>query len=843
MRARKKLDDDILDGMEVVTSEPTVSLFADAEMYGGPSPSLLAASSELPSGAPRGRSSRRKLSDFDDGQGETVEQDNSQKAEARPAPQEPEAVSMTGYVSRIIFSNDETNYRVIALSQRPNSPPTDTVSINMQRFSPKPGDRVSFVGVWGEYKGRRQLVATSASVLVKRDLEGVGRWLREEAQGVGPVTAKLLLHHFGDEIVAVIDDATALQEAGISARKATSIVDAWTANQYHNELMVEVMGYGLDLRASRNIVETYGAGIRHIMQTSPWTIAEVSGVSFTTADAIALRKGFSKQAPERILAGLAYVHQEAMNRGHCGLPSEKLTERTASILRLRTPDVSAQMEALLGNGRHLEANGLIYDADTFESEQWVAARLAEIMMLPDRMTVEEAQERADIEARKIGIELHPGQMEAVVTALVKPLCVITGGPGTGKSTVQKVVVNALRKSKYTLSLGCPTGKGAKRLSEASGEEASTIHRQLGFNPAAEPGEEFHFNAENPREEDIFINDEQSMLPLNLQLSQLKALKPGGSMLMVGDVRQLPSVGAGQVLRDVIESGVVPVARLSQPFRTARDSGIATAAHRIDQGEMPSGPDDAPMRGFEFIEADDNNIMNVVSRLVTTILPKKGFVTAEDVAVLSSVKEGPYGVKRMNKVLKHLANPSWGDDDSKDFGGETYTQGDVVMRLSNCYLRDVRNGDIGRVDHFGMAPPPKKVEPEEAMFIRFEGRELAFAGEKDLAQLALAYAGTPHKWQGSEQKVVIMLVPQSQSFVLTRACVYTGLTRAKTQAYIVGSSQALSDALRRTKADRRFTGLAQEIRSQYALLTGHTYDEPVAAREDIKSEPRARLTFR
>lgn len=791
-------------------SRPSVSR---PSVSGGPAPARPAPA--RPAAVP---SRPRRSRAFDEGSDGGAPPAAGPSADRKPArkPDDADAgdVRLSGYVTRIIFKNEDRGFHVLGISPRQNTSPRDTVAITMQGFAPQNGDHVEFIGRWTERQGRRQLSAQVGHVKVARTNAGIRRWMKKDVAGVGEAAIERLERHFGVSLAQCIDDPEKLQESGISQAQAEAISTAWTANEYHTELMTEVMGHGLPSRVASRIVDTYGGGIRNILKTNPWQLAEIKGVGFPTADAIAVTNGCPPDSPNRIFAGLVWtMKNETDGQGHTGLPEAMLVERASKLLKLRASTVSPHLEELVTSASaiHDREAGLYYPPDLHRAETYVAERLGNMAALPDIMTQERAIELATHAAKINGMRLHPHQMDAVVMALVKPVCVITGGPGTGKSTVQKIVVDSLRLAEYELSLACPTGKAAKRLSSTSGMDASTIHRQLVYFTNDEGESGFYHNEANPLDAGRYINDEQSMVTLKLACSQLEAIPEGAGLIMVGDVKQLPSVGAGQVLKDCIDSGVIPVTRLTQTFRTANNSGVAVAAQRIDAGEYPVHHDER-LRGFRMIEAEDGNVTYEVQRLLTEVLPEKGYSIRDDVAVLGAVKDGDLGIRRLNRVVKHSVNPAWKDDKTRTIGDMPITVGDPMMQNTNCYTKNITNGELGIVTGFPVKQTGSK--EEYGVDVSYEDGTFSYYGQEQ-DQIELSWANTTHKYQGSERSVVIVVIPQAHNFSLTRAGIYTALTRAKVEAYFVGSPDALRSALRRTETDIRHTGLASRLRTVYS----------------------------
>ena len=681
----------------------------------------------------------------------------------------------------------------------------------------RPGQTLHLSGRWEKHKVHgQQFKVYSFLADDPRTLDGLTTYLSSGAvQGVGPELATRLVERFGlATLVVLAEQPERLQEVdGIGPARAASIREAWQTDKEDRELHAMLRGHGLKPALTRRIVERYGADALSVITRNPYRMCrEVQGVGFRTADAIARHNGIAHDAPARAQAAVLHALDQAQDDGHCFLPQGELAGR---LERLDVPPPAWQtaLRELLARG-HLvtweTADPLMRPVQLawlHKLERRVAERLAGLMALPPQpslLTVEDAE-------AVTGLTLNDDQRAAVKRALERGIVVITGGPGTGKTTIVKVLLAAAQQLGQHWKLAAPTGRAALRLAEACGQEAKTLHRLLDFEF---PGMHFRRDASNPLEAHGVIVDEASMVDLRLMAALLEAIPPGGRLVMVGDDHQLPAVGAGQVLGDMIRSGAVDVVRLQEIYRQAAGSGIIVNAHRVDAGTMPisaerehrgwardleARPNQRPKRpepalDFFLVEREDPlEIQAALLQAVTERLPLRGFDPMNDVQVLAPVHRGELGTMVLNRKLQARLNPN---GRSIEQGKNLFRQGDRVIQTRNNYQTEVFNGEVGRViDVDG-----------SGLVVDFDGRQVPMVGEQ-IREVQPAYAITVHKAQGSEYPAVVIALHGAHRIMLRRNLLYTAITRAESFCCIIGSRRAVRLAVSISGHQDRHTLLA------------------------------------
>ena len=734
-----------------------------------------------------------------------IEQMPAPVPQAPTVPEEPTMLEIKGKVKKIIYETAD-GFRVYAIQ-------TKGEQISAQITSPitaDVGDKVVLKGEWGMYKNRKTFKAKLIMQDIPTDKKGVAAWLRMgTVAGVGKATGEKIAKHFGDDILDVIDKPERLVEAGIPLAKAEAIADAWTTNAMQPELIAYLGSLGIGEGTITKIIRRYGMTAKQMIESNPWQLAEtIETIGFQKADEIGNNAGHAKDAPARIKAGISYALQQAVNRdGHCGLPKDRLVTEAVKLLNVGRRLVEDTLPAALDGNRNLydETTGLASPVGIHRAESEVAHHLLRLLGGPG---IPEADASAAIDAaqEKMGISLDPSQRDAAMLALTNNVCIITGGPGTGKSTTQKVIVHALKSFGKDVMLGAPTGRAAKRLAEVSGLPASTLHRLLQF--SAEVGG-FTYDEDNQFEEDWAIIDEFSMVDTKLCAHFIQAIATGTGLTIVGDVDQLPSVGAGQVLRDLISTGIIPVAKLTTVHRQGKDSGIVVAAHRINNGQHPL-PQDEILDGFD-IETSPNSEDTVkrVVELMSDLLPKMGYDPLKDVQVLAGMRRGMVGVEALNEATKAVLNPVKDDGRSIAIKGKDWTVGDRVMHNRNDYAKGVFNGEVGIVIKTGQRANEDNGKLENYIRVDYSGFEASY-GERDIEDIEQCWAATVHKSQGCEFPVVVMVCPWEHANFMSRNLFYTGVTRAKTRCIVVGDEMAIGQAVTKTSSLRRFTGLPKML---------------------------------
>jgi exodeoxyribonuclease V alpha subunit len=730
---------------------------------------------------------------------------------------------LTGTVERVTYYNPDNGYSVVRLhpDQRHipgmNREGFVTLVGNLPELSA--GEHVRVDGRWTQHpKHGQQFQVETCEQILPATVEGIRRYLGSGLiKGVGPRLAERIVEVFGAETLDVIDGSPErLQEVpDIGMKRMRLITTAWEEQKQVKEIMVFLHGYGISTNLAVKVFKQYGTEALQIVQNDPYRLAQdISGVGFKTADKLARLLGLPVDHPSRIEAGVVYALNELSNDGHVFALRPSLVAQAAELLNL-TPEIiasaidrlekeglvcldvlpslpaqetSKEAQRVVSETSRPYGSQAVYLAPFYHSEVGVAERLSTLnYTLPSRLS--------DMPPSFLPLDmsLSPEQQAAVRSALSHPVSVLTGGPGTGKTTAVRALITALELGRKKFALASPTGRAAKRLAEATGRPASTIHRLLGFSP----GEGFKFNFNNPLPIDLLVVDEASMLDLILMNTLLKALKPGTHLLLVGDVDQLPSVGAGDVLRDIIKSGLVPVTRLGQIFRQAAGSQIITNAHRINQGEMPLFAQDG-QDFFLFPAEEPEDAAQWVQDVVSVRIPARfGLDAKGQIQVLSPMYRGPAGVTSLNERLQAVLNPPGARKTEKILFGQTFRAGDKLMQIQNNYDKDVFNGDMGALESLDLV--------EHVLRVNFDGRLVDYDwSEAD--QLMLAYAVSVHKAQGSEFPAVVIPLVTSHYLMLQRNLLYTAITRAKQLCVLVGSRRAISIAVHNDKVTQRNTAL-------------------------------------
>lgn len=744
-----------------------------------------------------------------------------QAAPARPAAAAPPPEAedpleeVRGTVRREIFRATDSGYTVLAVDLDGRAGDT-TIQVTTT-LRPNQRDRVVARGRWAVYKGKQQFKADVIQLEIERGTAGIAKWLKNGAvPGIGPGTISKLVKHFGDRLPDVVSDADELAKARIGDVKAREIARCWRSNADQPELVALLGGLGLKPKQIARVIERYGASVKKLVRTNPWELVEIEGIGFPTADSMARAEGLDMNSRLRLQAGLAHVLSETLNReGHCGLPEGELVSEAARSLEVDPEVVEDALVSFIDGVRAIrDQDGLVYARQLWDAENELCDRLIAMLSCgepsaPSRAAAEQAIQHAE---RELGVELdrEGGQFEAAVIALCSPICVITGGPGTGKSTAQGVIKKALEAFERRFAFAAPTGRAAKRLSETSGMDAKTLHRLLEFSPNIG---DFSYGPSRPLQLDTLVVDEFSMVDLRLANSAFGALGQRASAVVVGDFDQLPSVGPGQVLRDLIESGAIPVVRLTRVRRQAAGSGIAIAAQRINQGLPPEEPGSS-VRGFKVVDRADHQGIEELVNLVRFELPEMGFDPMRDIQVLAGMRKGDLGVDAVNEVLKAALNPDLGDENSVSLGPRRLTVCDRVMQTRNDYLKGVYNGEVGTVTSVGFDVDREGRRTPWAV-VDFCGVEARYKPEEH-DDLLLAYAATVHKSQGCEFPVVVFFAPRAHRRMLNRNLLYTGVTRARTECVVVGDRSVVDACVRVADASRRHTGLQRRLRAALAL---------------------------
>lgn len=716
------------------------------------------------------------------------------------------AETVSGVVERVTYHDPDSGFTVIQLRSGTRR---DTFTVvGRTTLEVHPGEIVQAAGRWGrDPVYGPQFKATELRAQAPDSAEGIEKYLASGVlKGVGKATAKKLVAKFGRNVFKVIEESPKKLAAmpGIGKKKAEQIVASWGEQQAAREIMVFLHSHGIGTARATQIFKKYGTDAVALISEDPYRLArEIRGIGFETADAIAMSLGVEKTAMSRARAGVSHALSEAAGRGHCGLPFEELVDFASELLEIPaeivTEAIGLELQARRIASDTIRGRRAIFLGPLFRAEAEIARALLGLREgdLP-WPAIDGARAIPWVE-KKLRIELSPTQRQALDTVLAAKVAVITGGPGVGKTTLLRALIEIVGAKEIEIALAAPTGRAAKRLAESTGLEAKTIHRLLEVNGLTG---QFQRNELVPLEHDLIVIDEASMIDVGLMSSLLKAIPESAALLLVGDVDQLPSVGPGQVLADVIESGAVPVVRLTEIFRQSAESTIITNAHRINRGEMPAL--DARDGDFFFVPVKSpEEGQRKALKIVTERIPEKfGLDPRRDVQVLSPMIKGGIGTRALNFALQQALNPPEEGMAKVEHMGFTYARGDKVMQVENDYDKDVYNGDIGVVR--GVFPSGKSLEVE------FDGRAVRYDyGELD--KLTLAYATTIHKSQGSEYPAVVVTIGMQHFTMLQRRLLYTAITRGRRLVVLVGEERAVERAVESRGALERWSRLGELLR--------------------------------
>ena len=715
--------------------------------------------------------------------------------------------SLAGLVERVTFHSPETGFCVLRIKTRGNR---DLVTLVGSAASIQPGEYVHASGRWDNHRDHGlQFKADFLKVTPPTTTEGIERYLGSGMiKGIGPVYAKKLVSAFGEAVFEVIEQTPdKLKEIdGIGPVRATRIAAGWADQKAIREIMLFLQSHGVSTSRAVRIYKTYGVEAIPLIVENPYRLArDIRGIGFKTADEIAERLGIEKTSIVRARAGISYTLMEAIGDGHCALPKDDLLELAAQILEIpktSLPDALA-LELQEGNviADKIGDKDCIFLPHLWHAEKTVAEQLRSLssgaMPWP---YIEPARAIPWVESR-LGVALAESQREAVAVALKAKTLVITGGPGVGKTTIVNSILKIVMAKGIKAALAAPTGRAAKRLSESTGLEAKTIHRLLEFEPI---NGGFKRSADFPLECDLLVIDETSMVDVPLMAQLLRAVPDRAAVIIVGDADQLPSVGPGQVLADIIASEVMPVTRLTEIFRQAAKSRIITNAHRVNKGHMPElRPSKDDQTDFYFIDAaEPEDAVSKIVELVKTRIPRRfGLDPIRDIQVLCPMQRGGVGARALNVELQKALNSGTASQSSVERFGYTYRVGDKVMQTENDYEKEVFNGDIGFVTAID-------ADANEVM-INFDGRTVAY-GFGELDEVMLCYATTIHKSQGSEYPAVVIPIMTQHYMMLERNLLYTGITRGQKLVVLVGQKKAIGIAVRGNKDRRRWSKLRERL---------------------------------
>ena len=728
-----------------------------------------------------------------------------------------------GYVDHFLYYNESNTYGVLELDTE------DDDVICTGRFPGlTEGETIEVSGEWVDHPTYGvQLKVLNYEIIEPTDILDMERYLASGAiKGIGPSTAKKIIKHFGEDTFRIIEEEPErLSEIkGITERKAISIATQMSERHELRNVVMFMQKYGISNSMAIKLYDEYGSQIKSIILNNPYKLArEVNGIGFKRADEIAAKTGVKLDSEFRIQCGIIHCLKEASTDGHTYLPREELIRSAYELLGVCESDIERQLDELKIERQLIEVKSEdrlnIYLSEYYQIEKNCAVKLLTLTRYSDRISASELDREIKSIESELDIELHDLQREAVVKALSEGLFILTGGPGTGKTTTIKSIISGLERRNLRFVLAAPTGRAAKRMSETTGYEASTIHRLLSIkhNPEERADAYFEMNEDNPLDVDAVIIDEASMVDIFLFNSLLKAISPGCKLIIVGDSNQLPSVGPGQVLKDMLDSGVCPNVELKYIFRQSNESHIVTYAHMINNGEQIDFT--IKYEDFFLLKRDNyEEIRQALLYLICEKLPKHFNTSPMQIQVLTPMKKGALGVWELNRILQECINPPSDKKVELEYGENIFRVGDKVMQTKNNYDMEwdimstygisaqrgkgVFNGDIGIIDHIN--------KPSRLIRITFDdGREAEYSYET-LEELELAYAITIHKSQGSEYPVVIMPLLGGPRSLLYRNLLYTGVTRAKDCVVILGSENTVKEMIRCENENRRYTGLAARI---------------------------------
>ncbi|MEO6380859.1 MAG: ATP-dependent RecD-like DNA helicase [Nitrobacter sp.] len=707
---------------------------------------------------------------------------------------------LAGLVERVTFHNSDNGFCVLRTKARGHR---DLVTVIAHAAMISAGEWITASGEWvNDHTHGQQFRARFMRTSAPTSIDGIEKYLGSGMiRGIGPVYAKKMIQAFGEKVFDIIEaEPERLREVtGIGAFRAKRITDAWAEQKIIREIMVFLHSNGVGTARAVRIYKTYGSDAVQVMTENPYRLArDIRGIGFKTADAIAMKLGIEKTAMIRVRAGISYALTEAMDDGHCGLPTRELAPLAVELLEISNELVQTALDLELLEGTVVAASvgetPCVFLGGLYRAEQVIAERLMTLACGKLPWQFVDADKALPWVEQKTGLSLAESQIAAIRLALVSKVLVITGGPGVGKTTIVNSILRILSAKGVNLLLCAPTGRAAKRMTEATGFEAKTIHRLLEVDPKAGG---FKRNAENQLECDLLIIDETSMVDVMLMQALMKAAPDNAALLIVGDIDQLPSVGPGQVLADVISSGAVAVVRLTEVFRQAAQSRIITSAHKINQGSIPDLTKPEGDSDFYFVQADDpETAVQRIIELVKTRIPQRfGLDPIRDVQVLCPMNRGGVGARSLNVELQKALNPA-GERKVERFGW-TFSPGDKVMQIENDYDKEVYNGDVGYIDD---------VDPDTSeLTASFDGRAVIY-GFGELDTLVPAYAATIHKSQGSEYPAIVIPVLTQHYTMLQRNLLYTGVTRGKRLVVLVGQKKAVAIAVKNVSGRRRWSKL-------------------------------------
>ena len=721
-------------------------------------------------------------------------------------------VSLKGQIERITYTNDENGYTVakVKVSGR-----KDLVTVVGTLLIPIPGEVIEMKGNWMNHpRYGEQFKVEHYKSLVPASVYGIEKYLGSGfIKGIGPIMAGRIVKKFGEETLEVIEnEIEKLAEVdGIGKKRIEMVKKAWEDQKEIREVMIFLQTHGVGSGYATKIFKQYGSRSIQVVKENPYRLAtDIFGIGFISADRIAEKLGFARDSELRAEAGILYVLQQLADEGHVYYPYEPFVKKCQEILGVDREVIVKALGAIAAAKMIVvedlkediedfrEKDKAVYLAKFHLSETSIVTRMKTLIKSPKSIRKIDSDKAIDWVQKQLAITLAKRQMEAIKCAAENKVMIITGGPGTGKTTIINAILKIFSKLRVKIMLAAPTGRAAKRMSEATGHEAKTIHRMLEYS-IRKGG--FQKNEEKPLDCDLLVVDETSMIDTILMHHLLKAIPPGATFILVGDVNQLPSVGAGNVLKDIIASGKMQVVELNEIFRQAKESLIIVNAHKINSGLLPSFKSSGQkLDDFYFVEQEDpEEVLRIILELTKERIPRRfGFDPVDDIQVLTPMHKGVVGAGNLNVELQKVLNPV---ENGVLRGGFSFRVSDKVMQVKNNYDKEVFNGDIGRIT---------SIDPEhQEITISFDGRDIPY-DYRDLDEIVLAYAVSVHKSQGSEYPAVVMPILTQHYVLLQRNLVYTAVTRGRQLVVMVGTMKALAIGVRNDKTRKRYTYLRQRL---------------------------------
>lgn len=708
---------------------------------------------------------------------------------------ESKRASAEGIVERIVFENPENGFVVARMRVEGQH---DLLTFVGSAMAISPGETIQISGEWvDDRKFGKQIKVIEYKTVLPNSIVGIEKYLGSGLiHGIGPAYAERLIKAFGIETLRVIDEEPEKLRTveGIGPKRAAQIREAWSEQREIQSIMIFLQGHGVGTNQAVRIYKKYGDGAVAVLRDNPYKLIEdITGIGFAGADKIAIDLGLALESSARLAAGLTFTLQQMVSEGHVFSEKDALLAKASALLAVDDDLVARELAEMIHNDSLIAEDNDIFLHDLHERETGCADHLRRLL----NAEKEEVTDKPDVAIKwvekKHSITLSDEQRDALKMSVDNPVTVITGGPGTGKTTLINSIISVFQRKNFTLLLAAPTGRAAKRMETTTGHEAKTIHRLLEYNPKLH---DFTRNELNPLDADVIVIDEMSMVDIGLMHSVLRAVPDDARLLLVGDVDQLPSVGPGNVLMDIIASNAVPTVRLKTIFRQAAESGIITNAHRINTGESPKWND----TDCFFVERNEPEaVRDTILELVTHRIPNKfGFDPMKEIQVLAPMHRGDAGVAQLNEHLQEAMNPKGQEIDHRGL-----RVGDKVIQTKNNYELDVYNGDVGRIMLMS--------EEVRELHVEFEDRTALYTFD-DIDNLNLAYAITVHKAQGSEYPALILPLVSQHYLMLQRNILYTAITRGKSLVVVVGETKALHRALNNTDVTLRNTRLAERLRT-------------------------------